>query len=506
MSQGAFESVCSSREVELENQVSELRFQLNKVCEEKKELERSLQVCEEHGLNLTTELNLSHKQVASLTTMKGELDVREQNSVKKQCCNSILKVEALQTALEEKDAQHKDTDRNLSTTLKENNELKASLERTAESLEKESSNCERLKEEVKSKSVLIKSLKSNTEEMSDKIDLQRNQFELEIRKLKTDLLAKDEEIRNMTEETESTAGKEDGLVVAVADNSFAMNVNDVSVDDNIVEENRIALAISSLQSNTTPARLSRGPSASSTPNKGRLGSIAEELKEFEINGNVSPLCERKANIIRNATMEVINKFSEEIKKIVVKEVGRDKVSEAFKTLDKEIYSMKMQLEEIIEETPNYEELKSMKEEHKHLQEKLDEANIKIENIKNSEEDINEADITTEEIVDLSTKVDFVASLLKVANSGLLTISEEQESLPGAPEFSSEAEMDLSNWQLDLEGIQLVDLNTQLSKKLLLYNKVQPPFSYTQVCNDKSNYYLLWGSWLCPLCSFENQFF
>ena len=163
--------------------------------------------------------------------------------------------------------------------------------------------------------------------------------------------------------------------------------------------------------------------------------------------------------------------------IGTQQVETDKVKEAFKTLDKEIYFMKMQLEEIIEETPNYEEIKSMKEEHKHLQEKLDEANLKIENIKNSEDDINEADITAEEIVDLSTKVDFVASLLKVANSGLLTISEEQESLSGAPEFSAEAEMDLSNWQLDLEGIQLVDLNTQLSKKLLLYNKVRSTFSY-----------------------------
>ena len=76
MRQGEYESLCSSREVELENQVSELRFQLNKVFEEKKELERSLQASEEHGLNLTTELNLSHKQVASLSIMKGEVDVR----------------------------------------------------------------------------------------------------------------------------------------------------------------------------------------------------------------------------------------------------------------------------------------------------------------------------------------------------------------------------------------------------------------------------------------------
>ena len=62
----------------------------------------------------------------------------------------------------------------------------------------------------------------------------------------------------------------------------------------------------------------------------------------------------------------------------------------------------------------------------------------------------------------------MASLLQTTNTALLAATEGAET---PPDCSLEPESDLSSWQLDLEGIQLVEYNTQLSKKLILYTNV-----------------------------------
>merc|ERR1719186_2423351 len=73
ISYGSIEGVgglpgCSSREVELENKLSELRYQLARLGEENRELERNLAASEELGQTLTTELEGSQRQIVTLST------------------------------------------------------------------------------------------------------------------------------------------------------------------------------------------------------------------------------------------------------------------------------------------------------------------------------------------------------------------------------------------------------------------------------------------------------
>ena len=113
ISYGSIEGVggvpgCSSREVELENEVSELRYQLARMTEEKKELERHLAASEDLGISLTTELEGSHRQVASLSTSinKGDMffeEVKQAREVKDKCGDLTVQVEQLTRELNMKD-------------------------------------------------------------------------------------------------------------------------------------------------------------------------------------------------------------------------------------------------------------------------------------------------------------------------------------------------------------------------------------------------------------------
>ena len=103
ISYGSIEGVgglpgCSSREVELENKFSELRYQLARLGVENRELERNLAASDELGQSLTTELEGSQRQMVTLSTSinKGEMffeEVKQVKEVEQQCCSLQEKVE-----------------------------------------------------------------------------------------------------------------------------------------------------------------------------------------------------------------------------------------------------------------------------------------------------------------------------------------------------------------------------------------------------------------------------
>merc|ERR1719367_2350077 len=124
---------------------------------------------------------------------------------------------------------------------------------------------------------------------------------LKMNKLEQDISMKDEEIKTLTETT--GASRHGSVGSSVGNNSFS-TIHDISVDEKMLEEN-----FSSCHQLQTPGKINlqpsalnklRGPSASSTPNKGSLGSIAEEMMSFKNHDQdlPSPFCEKNDNKLK----------------------------------------------------------------------------------------------------------------------------------------------------------------------------------------------------------------
>ena len=157
---------------------------------------------------------------------------------------------------------------------------------------------ETLKEKV---STLEKVVSVKDEEIQKEIfarEFIEEKFEeskMKVEKLEQDLSMREEEIRNLTETTGGT-GSRLGSVGSEANRSFS-TIHDVSVDEKMIEEN-MKLLMTPGKVSVHPSALSRvkGPSASSTPNKGSLGSIADELSNIQTPDNSSmpsPFCEKE---------------------------------------------------------------------------------------------------------------------------------------------------------------------------------------------------------------------
>ena len=154
---------------------------------------------------------------------------------------------------------------------------------TAEAKEKEAAALalvEKLREKVEKVEQMVK---KKDEEITKEIlarELIEERFEdsrAKVDRLRQNLSMKEEEIRNLTETTGSRLGSVGSS--AGANNSLS-TVHDVSVDEKAIEAQQSLLTPSklALPSSGVLVKL-RGPSASSTPNKLTLGSIAEELMD-----------------------------------------------------------------------------------------------------------------------------------------------------------------------------------------------------------------------------------
>jgi len=472
ISYGSIEGVggppgCSSREVELENKVSELKYQLARIVEEKRELVRNLAASEDLGQSLSTELEGNMRQIVTLSTSinKGEMffeEVKQARETEEECCNLAQKVQELTKEVNEKEDKMGDMEVMMVTIRGESDEYKEREELVQLKLNEAIKKCECLEEELKKKKEQVKREIDAREEVEGRLE----RTQLEVQRLEMEMSVKDEEIRNLTE-----TGSRVGSLGSSAGSSM---IHDVSVDDRVIEENLRSQA--SPAPVFTPGKLPlqspirRGPSASSTPNKVRLGSIADELKEMDSNNDfLSPFCEKKGSGLKKDVLSLVDRLVETVRKIIVDQVEPGRSNKlAMTILNKDFLTVRKVVDEMLDEFPSKDELVKIKENTAELEEKLADAKAEIENMKKDKDSKESDDDLLDGAEQVSVCVDAVASLLQTANSALLAVTEDSSVV--VPDCSVEAETDLSNWQLDLEGIQLVEWNTQLSRKLIHYTK------------------------------------
>merc|ERR1719427_1031820 len=491
ISYGSIEGVgglpgCSSREVELENKLSELRYQLARLGVENRELERNLAASDELGQSLTTELEGSQRQMVTLSTSinKGEMffeEVKQVKEVEQQCCSLQEQVEELTKELHEKEDKLGNMDVVMNTIRGEVEEFKEREDLVNLLLMEEKKKCAHLEEALKDKNEQVAREIVAREDVEGRLEI----TQLEVQRLELELSFKEEEIKNLTETTSRL-----GSVGSSGGGLSSSLIHDVSVDDRVIEEN--------LKNQHSPAPvftpgklplqspIRRGPSASSTPNKGRQGSIADVLKEMDTySGFLSPFCEKNGSLVKKEVLKFVDRFGESVRKIMVDKMEPGKSGQVMAILNKEVFVAKRIIEEMVDDLPSKEELKIIKENAAELEDRLVEAKAVIENL-NNVNDLKDAefDLPEDEVAEVSTRVDAVANLLQTANSALLSVSVECSTT--APDCSLDAETDLSNWQLDLEGIQLVEWNTQLSRKLVKYTRCGKKNTLTEISTNHNS--------------------
>ena len=372
---------------------------------------------------------------------------------------------------------------------------------TAEAKEKEAAALalvEKLREKVEKVEQMVK---KKDEEITKEIlarELIEERFEdsrAKVDRLRQNLSMKEEEIRNLTETTGSRLGSVGSS--AGANNSLS-TVHDVSVDEKAIEAQQSLLTPSklALPSSGVLVKL-RGPSASSTPNKLTLGSIAEELMDLnQINDNEalqSPFCEKKESKVGVA----LDRLFDNICKAIGTDLDPNRKKEFVTIIGREIFIVKHFLEEIINDLPNMEDFLSLKETNNHLEKKLSEANLCIDNLNllktenNSKiaEEEEEEDVALEEVANISMKVGSLADRLRKANSQVRRTEDT--------DFSLDPDTDVSGFHLDLEGIQLQSSEYQrlvnISKKMSSGQEARSAFPTELSRSPVPGNSLLWQS-------------
>ena len=328
---------------------------------------------------------------------------------------------------------------------------------------------EKLREKAEKTEIL---LKKKDEEINREIvarELVEERFEesrVKVDRLKQNLSMKEEEIKNLTETTGGASRLGSVGSSTGANHSFS-TIHDISVDEKGIEAQQGLL---------TPGKLSlpiptgslvkvRGPSASSTPNK--LGSIAEELMNLhqfsEQDCLQSPFCEKKESQVSAA----LDRMLDNIRAAIKAQTDTNNRKELMAAVGREVASVKQVLEDFLKDLPSVEDHNVLIEKRNQLETELNEANLYIEHLKLKSANNNdvdgeeeEEDLALEEVANMSMKVGAVADLLKTANSLILAHTEDTD-------FSLEPDTtDVSGWQLDLDGIQLVEWQ----QRLLNYSK------------------------------------
>ena len=335
--------------------------------------------------------------------------------------------------------------------------MKADLRDSKEKEEEMLTSAEKLKEKVCG---LEQMLMEKNEQIHREViarELVEEQFEekkMKITKLEQDLSMKEEEIKNLTETT-GAASRLGSIGGSSAGNNSFSAVHDVSVDEKGLEEN-----LKVLNNFVTPGKLkihhqalgqSRGPSASSTPNR---GNIYEEWSKISQNdGLPSPFCEKKGSKIRTE----LDRLLEYVKKSFGSQLEPNRKNLLMKSLENEFLKVREFMEDIFDDLPSKKDYNDLREVNKDLEERLNAANTSIENLRAKIDNNNfgceedDDDTAEEEVANVSIKVEAVASLLQAANSALLT----QTASEVETELSLDPDTDTSGWQLDLEGVQLV---------------------------------------------------
>merc|ERR550519_917482 len=286
---------CSSAEVELENRVSELRYQLSRAGDDYTALQKTLTVQEEANAGLTTELEMARRKIAALSdglerasTVSQELDEEKvgRSRYEEQCCSLRSRVEQLQReqkGAEEREEQVRRQVEALKAVVEEKEQREAEL--SVMLGQKEAENA-RLAGCVYNREEQLEEEREAREAVEERLE----DISKDMQRLEVELAVKEEELRNVTVGHSGTA-------VINSENSSNISisqVHDVCVDDSVFDEAKITPLPS------TPVRLLHqlGPSASSTPSsssKRKAGSIGDEIKQLGRNnsGFPSPLCEKE---------------------------------------------------------------------------------------------------------------------------------------------------------------------------------------------------------------------
>ena len=458
--------VTSARELELEGKINELNFQLTKVRDEKKELEKNLLASEEFGLSLTTELEDSNRRLSLSTSVLSKTDKPKDEGkllreFEQRCLNLQAKVEFLEEEVACKEDKMADLEVRVVT-------LKAEVCTAKEKEDSALVLVEKLRERVSNLEEMVNVKEEEINKEINARELIEEKFEetkLKMTKIEQDLSMKDEELRNLTETT--GANSRLGSVGGSSNGDRSLStVHDVSVDEKGLE---VEEHLKSTDHYLTPGKLqrlltrARGPSASSTPNK---GTIYEEFMKVNNDELPLPFCEKKEAKIGAELDELI----EFVRRTIGANMESGKKAQLMKLLRKEIFSIKKLLEEVFENLPSKEEIISLKELNQDLEERLNAANTSIENLKAKmdnithevEEDDDDDDTAEQEVANVSVKVEAMADLLQKTNSLVLahTASETET------DFSLDTDTDTSGWQLDLEGIQLVSWKQKMIQKRL----------------------------------------
>jgi len=483
------ETGCYSREVELENRCSELRYQLYRQQEEYQELQKALTNAEDTAASLTGQLDVAKYKINTLSHDLDRVTSCSDEAAQhlaasrqaQQLANFLtLEVEQLKDVLIHKDEMIRDKDE-LLTKLRVDIDSYSNKERQAmvNLLQKEAE-CQQLGEQLESKVQQLNSLQAE-------LDLERQETEDQVSKLQIQIDNKDIQLKEI---------KNNSAGMAVLGNQsisiHGSNILDVSVDDKVLDDMSGSGGSPTPKKNSfivarSPTGQARGPSASSTPCRTRRGSIVDELKEAETGCEYfpSPLCGKGkgGTLVSKLQLEMV-KWEEKIRRTVIEEAPSDCSGKLVTAINKIMMAVR---KDIVAKVENYDE--EMFEKEEALKTKVEQLTSELQSCKQQIErlQVDDGDRGVEESKDKMLEIELVesrltemAELLNNANRALLATTnqagismEGQQGTVTPPVFSNDHSYDedlLTNWNLDLDGIELVEWNNNLSRKLIQYTK------------------------------------
>jgi len=528
----------SRDEVELENKVSELSYQLARAGEEQLALQNALSLQEDANAILCNELDSSKRKIGSLKEMvertnlvHDELDEvkMSRSRTDEQCCNLSVQVEQLLKEKEQKEQVEEEKEQLMLQLTQCRKEIKEKERREKElltALNEREQECSRLGVGIVEREEQLQEERDAREGMEGRLeDLSR-----EVEKMEMELSLKDLELRNFTNNTGLSGN---------TSNSHSLNLStlhDVSVDDRVLEEARVN------PPPVTPSRMVRpsGPSASSTPSsytkKNRPVSIGDEMKQLGLDSSfLSPFSEKGCDegatnssaggfscLLQTFRKEFESKhigLAEKLRKVICGEAEAEETGRMMVALNQTMAGFSKELIEkynvlVVQLEKTEKGKSSLTDKFGEVQDdcldesagapvfdkrRIEELDLKMleeknQTIRELEKKLDEAkegqkcQIIEQDLQEVEAKVKEMAGLLQVANQALLVAGQSisrENSRSGTPNIrinsraispqpdgsSMDLDIDsdlLNDWQHDYDGLELIEWNNNLSKKLMQY--------------------------------------
>ena len=422
-------SGCQSREVELELLVGELKQQVVKLTRENTALRETLTISEEQAAGATVSLMDVKKMEGSKVQESEGMEDRK----------LLLRVEELEVENEKK---KEDVERLecLVTKLKEQlDETHSNLDTVNICLEEETRECLGLKKKIHEMTVTAAKDMCDDDDTTDEDESERSLLRQEIQKLKMELTMKEEEVKLFTDGT--LVGEPSDNQTRSSNLSFSL-IHDLSVDDRVIEE---VMRTSAKPLNITPSR--RGPSASSTPQK---TSIMEELQGLRLDFPL-PFCEKVdleeghlAVCPKAQVLKLQEQLGEKMRKLVCDQVVEGRTGQVMAAINLAFSDCRVGTLQCLQG--------------------LYETAVKMNSDISSSECCNCKKEQTENCSHIYPDISEVSSDKKEVKNGTTETDVETENNPmvaartpeTSPNTSLGIDIDMTGWNLDLEGIQLIE--------------------------------------------------